>query len=144
PLPSFRKRDRARMKLVAFLQAIFERRAAEGRESKDLFQILHSVKNPDGTPRYDVSTITGMFISLMFAGHHTTSTTSSWALLELCRHPEWMASVREELEKLYSDGRDVSYQALREIPVLESCFKETLRLHPPLILLMRKVVQTLE
>ena len=34
----------------------------------------------------------------------------------------------------------MSYQALREIPVLESCFKETLRLHPPLILLMRKVV----
>src|SRR5690606_32565448 len=86
-------------------------------------------------------TITGMFISLMFAGHHTTSTTSSWALLELLRHPEWMKRVTDELDALYADGQEVSYQALREIPVLESCFKETLRLHPPLVLLMRKVAR---
>jgi sterol 14-demethylase len=132
------------LQLVAYLKSIFERRAAEGRESKDLFQILHGIKNPDGTPRYDISTITGMFISLMFAGHHTTSTTSSWALLELCRHPDWMARVVAELDALYADGGDVSYQALREIPILESALKETLRLHPPLILLMRKAVQPFE
>lgn len=141
PIPSFRKRDRARRQLVAYLQAIFERRERAGRKCQDLFQVLRGIRNPDGSPRYDVNTITGMFISLMFAGHHTTSTTSSWALLELLRHPEWMKRVTEELDGLYADGRDVSYQALREIPVLESCFKETLRLHPPLILLMRKVAQ---
>ena len=141
PLPSFRKRDRARQRLVGFLQDIFERRAAQGRQPQDLFQILHGLRNPDGSPRYDVNTITGMFISLMFAGHHTTSTTSSWALLELCRHPEWMKRVTDELDALYADGREVSYQALREIPVLESVLKETLRLHPPLILLMRKAMQ---
>lgn len=144
PLPSFRKRDRARAKLVAYLQAIFERRTAHGSQAKDLFQILYGLRDEHGKPRYEVDTITGMFISLMFAGHHTTSTTSSWALLELCRHPEWMRRVRDELDALYDDGRDVSYQALREIPVLESVFKETLRLHPPLVILMRKVMQPFE
>jgi sterol 14-demethylase len=144
PLPSFRKRDRARRRLVALLQEIFERREAAGRKTQDLFQILRGIRNPDGSPRYDVDTITGMFISLMFAGHHTTSTTSSWALLELCRHPEWMKRVTEELDALYADGRDVCYQALREIPALENVLKETLRLHPPLILLMRKVAQRFE
>ena len=129
PIASFRARDRARKQLVAYLQRIFERREAAGSQSKDLFQVLRGIKNPDGSARYTVETITGMFISLMFAGHHTTSTTSSWALLELLRHPEWMTRVTAEL------------QALREIPQLENCFKETLRLHPPLILLMRKVAQ---
>jgi sterol 14-demethylase len=141
PLPSFRKRDRARRQLVAYLQAIFERRERDGRQTSDLFQVLRGIRNSDASPRFDVDTITGMFISLMFAGHHTTSTTSSWALLQLLRHPEWMERVRGELDALYAEDRDVSYQALREIPVLESCFKETLRLHPPLILLMRKAVQ---
>jgi sterol 14-demethylase len=144
PLPSFRKRDRARAKLVSILQGVFDRRAARDVKPQDLFQVLYGIKNPDGSARYDVNTITGMFISLMFAGHHTTSTTSSWALLELCRHPEWMKRVTEELDALYADGQDVSYQALREIPVLESVLKETLRLHPPLILLMRKVVRPFE
>ena len=45
-----------------------------------------------------------------------------------------------ELDALYADGREVSHQALREIPELENAIKEALRLHPPLILLMRKVV----
>ena len=52
-----------------------------------------------------------------------------------------MTRVTAELDALYADGREVTYQALREIPQLENCFKETLRLHPPLILLMRKVAQ---
>jgi len=144
PIPSFWKRDRARRRLVQYLQTIFERREAAGSESTDLFQVLRRIENVDGTPRYPVDTITGMFISLMFAGHHTTSTTSSWALLELCRHPEWMARVVDELDSIYADGREVSYQALREIPTLERVFKETLRLHPPLIMLMRHVVSDFE
>ena len=44
-----------------------------------------------------------------------------------------------ELDALYADGSEVSFQALRSIPVLESVLKETLRLHPPLIILMRVV-----
>ena len=34
-----------------------------------------------------------MFISLMFAGHHTSSGTSSWTLIELLRHPDVYAEV---------------------------------------------------
>jgi len=36
---------------------------------------------------------------------------------------------------------EISFQALRSIPKLESVIKETLRLHPPLIILMRQVVE---
>jgi sterol 14-demethylase len=45
---------------------------------------------------------------------------------------------------LYADGRTVSFQALREIPRLEAAIKEALRLHPPLILLLRVATQDLE
>ena len=75
-----------------------------------------------------------MFISMMFAGHHTTSGTAAWTLIELLRHPDELAAVDDELAELYADGAEVSYQALREMPRLESAIKEALRLHPPLIL----------
>jgi sterol 14-demethylase len=58
----------------------------------------------------------------------------------MLRNPGTIAPVYAELDELYADGRDVSYQALREIPLLESCIKEALRMHPPLIILMRKVM----
>jgi sterol 14-demethylase len=79
-----------------------------------------------------------MFISLMFAGHHTSSGTSSWTLIELLRHPDTYTEVQQELDDLYADGQEVSFHALRQIPKLENVLKETLRLHPPLIILMRK------
>jgi len=139
PLPSFRRRDAARRRLVAILQGIFEKREAAGDQNKDLFSVLRTIKNPDGSPRYPVDIITGMFISMMFAGHHTTSTAASWMLIELLRHPDVQRDVVAELDELYADGRDVSYQALREMPRLECAIKETLRLHAPLIILMRKV-----
>jgi sterol 14-demethylase len=140
PLPSFRRRDAARRRLVAFLQGVFERREAAGSQTRDLFSVLRSIKNPDGSPRYTVDIITGMFVSMMFAGHHTTSTAASWTVIELLRHPELTKRVVEEFDSLYADGREVSHQALREIPEFEHVVQEVLRLHPPLIILMREAM----
>ena len=143
PLPSFKRRDRARRRLVELIQEIIDRRRAENLETSDLVFVLTQLRDSDGTPRYTTSQITGMFISMMFAGHHTTSATAAWTLIELLRHPDILREVVSELDRLYSDGRDVSYHALREMPRMEGALKETLRLHPPLILLMRKVQEPL-
>lgn len=151
---SFEIRDAARLKLVALVQAIIDKRHARGkvaREDRDLLDVLISLKNPEeagGTPVYSADVITGMFISMMFAGHHTSSGTAAWTLIELLRHPEVMGRVVAELDELYKgDGTgpvEVSFQALRSIPQLEAALKETLRLHPPLILLLRVAQEEIE
>jgi sterol 14-demethylase len=106
--------------------------------------VLMSVKHEDGTPRFTADEITGMFISMMFAGHHTTSGTAAWTLIELLRDPMTMARVVAEIDGLFAEGGTVSFQALRDIPVLDACVKEALRLHPPLILLLRVAQEDLE
>ena len=151
-IESFRLRDAARPGLVALVQEIIDARVAEGevpREERDLLDVLLTLKNEDGSQHFSTDEITGMFISMMFAGHHTSSGTAAWTLIELLRHPEVMADVVAELDGLYApDGTGVapavSFQALREIPVLESALKETLRLHPPLILLLRVATDDFE
>ena len=140
PLPSFRARDKARAELVALIGEILDRREHEGRQCHDLLQVMDSLVNEKGERRYSRSEITGMIIGMMFAGHHTSQGVASWALIELLQHPQILSATVEELEGLYADGREVSFQSLREIPVLEGVLKETLRMHPPLIILMRKVV----
>jgi sterol 14-demethylase len=52
-----------------------------------------------------------------------------------------MKSVVAELDGLFGDHGSVTFESLRQIPKLESVLKEVLRLHPPLIILMRKVLQ---
>jgi sterol 14-demethylase len=140
PIESFRRRDQARAELVELVQAIMDRRAAApptGKDDRDMLDVLISIPGDNGEPRFSASEITGIFISMMFAGHHTTSGTAAWTIIELLRHPEVLGQVVAELDELYADGSDISFGALRQIPHLESVLKETLRLHPPLIILMR-------
>ena len=145
PIESFRRRDEARVELVKLVEGIMAGRAAGGAIAgdNDLLDVLMSVKEDD-KPRFTADEITGMFISMMFAGHHTTSGTAAWTLIELLRNPDEMAAVVAELDELYADGSEVSFQALREIPRLEAAIKEALRLHPPLILLLRVATAGLE
>jgi sterol 14-demethylase len=150
PIESFRRRDAARVELVKLVEGIMaarttgRRTGVDGRagEDNDLLDLLMSLEE-DGKPRFSADEITGIFISMMFAGHHTTSGTAAWTLIELLRHPDELAAVVEELDSLYADGSTVSFQALREIPRLESAIKEALRLHPPLILLLRVATEDL-
>ncbi|WP_307845305.1 cytochrome P450 [Planomonospora sp. ID67723] len=139
-IESFRRRDAARVRLVALVQEIMDGRAAgprPPREERDLLDVLMSIREEDGSERFSADQITGMFISMMFAGHHTSSGTAAWTLIELLRHPDVLREVVGELDELYAGGAEVSFQALREIPRLEAAVKEALRLHPPLILLLR-------
>ncbi len=146
PLPVFRARDRARRRLVELLGGVFERRAADPATTPELFDILLGLRREDGSARYSLDEITGMFISMMFAGHHTTSGTAAWTLIELLRNPHVLDEVVAELDTLGDpdeagqEAADSAHQALREIPKLERAIQESLRLHPPLILLMRKVM----
>jgi sterol 14alpha-demethylase len=147
PIESFRRRDEARLGLVALVQDIIDRRRAApppSREERDMLDVLVSLRKDDGSPHFSADEITGMFISMMFAGHHTSSGTAAWTLIELLRNPDVMQDVVAELDELYADGSAVSFQALREIPRLESALKETLRLHPPLVLLLRVVKEEID
>lgn len=140
PIESFRRRDEARAKLVELVQEIMNGRIAnppQGKEDRDMLDVLVSIRDEQGELRFSASEITGIFISMMFAGHHTTSGTAAWTTIELLRNPEVLDRVVGELDELYADGQDVSFHALRQIPHLEATIKETLRLHPPLIILMR-------
>ncbi len=146
-IESFRRRDQARLGLVDLVQGIMDRRSAgppATDDDRDLLDVLMSIREEDGTPKFSTDIVTGMFISMMFAGHHTTSGTAAWTLIELLRHPRELEAVRAELDELYAHGEEVSYQALRAMPRLESAIKEALRLHPPLILVLRVVKEELE
>ena len=134
-------------RLVDLVGQIMASRAATGfaaRGDRDLLDVLMSIRDPAGHSTFSPDEITGMFISMMFAGHHTSSGTAAWTLIELLRHPAELAAVVAELDGLYAGGAEISFQALREIPRLEAAIKEALRLHPPLILLLRAATRELE
>ena len=140
PLPVFRRRDKARARLQELVTGIIAKRALKIEKSEDAFQLLIESKYDDGS-HLSAHEITGMLIGTIFAGHHTTAGTAAWTLLELARRPEALVVVLKELDELFGIDGEVTFQSLREIPALENVIKEVLRLHPPLIFLIRKVMK---
>ena len=143
PIPAFRRRDAARARLGEMVTDIVSRRRKSGHVGEDFLQTLMEARYKDGGSLSDHE-ITGMLVAAMFAGHHTSSVTTAWTILELLQHPEELAKVNAELDGVFGDGTPVSFQALREINRTEWCVKEALRLHPPLFILLRAVLEDFE
>jgi len=123
PLPVFRRRDKARARLQELVTGIIAKRAQKTEKSEDAFQLLIEAKYDDGS-HLSAHEITGMLIGTIFAGHHTTAGTAAWTLLELARRPEQLAVVLNELDELFGADGEVTFQSLREIPVLEMSLKK--------------------
>ncbi|HJL20511.1 MAG TPA: cytochrome P450 [Sandaracinaceae bacterium LLY-WYZ-13_1] len=140
PVPSFRRRDRARERMVEMIGEIVRERRADGHEGQDFLQTLMESRYRDGTALSE-SEITGMLLAAMFAGHHTSSVTTAWTLLELLQNPTYLARCVAEVDRVFGDGRPVSHAALRELHEVERAVKEALRLHPPLFMLVRVAKQ---
>lgn len=140
PLPVFRRRDKAQARLRELVSQIMEKRAQQSENRTNVFQMLIDASYEDGS-KLTAHEITGMLIAAVFAGHHTSSGIAAWVLIELLRHPEHMKAVIAEIEERFGIDGAVDFESLRQLPKLENVIKEVLRLHPPLIILMRKVMR---
>lgn len=81
------------------------------------------------------------------AGQHTSAATSSWVLLEMASRPDICQSLYEEQVQILGqpDGsfRELEYDDIAQLKVLDSVIRETLRIHAPIHSIFRKVIQDL-
>ncbi|MBK8287618.1 MAG: cytochrome P450 [Cellvibrionales bacterium] len=143
PLPEFEARDKARARLGEIVEDIVAKRRASTEEYSDALNTFMTASYTDGT-HMSPHEITGLLIATMFAGHHTSSGTATWTLIEFLRNPQFMEEVRQELVEVFADGGDVSHHAMRGMPKMEAFIREVLRIHPPLSTLIRVVEQDFE
>ncbi|KAJ0667953.1 putative geraniol 8-hydroxylase [Helianthus annuus] len=86
-----------------------------------------------------------LFLDLFSAGTDTTSSTLEWAMAEVLHNPIVMKKAKEELEVVIGKGKMVKENDVGRLPYLSCIVKETLRLHPPVpLLLPRKVVKQVQ
>jgi sterol 14alpha-demethylase len=143
PIPSFRARDKARVRLVEMITEIIQERRTSGRTGEDFLQTLMDARYQSGAALSEHE-ITGMLLAAMFAGHHTSSVTTAWTMIELLQNRALGERVVGELDHVFADDPHVTYQKLRDIHFTEASVKEALRLHPPLFMLVRVVKQPWE
>ncbi|KAF4395218.1 hypothetical protein F8388_001605, partial [Cannabis sativa] len=121
----------------------------EAADEKDLLQmIVEGAKACGGIDSPSVGLTHDKFIvdnckSIYFAGHETTATTASWALLLLAAYPAWQTRVRAEVEEVWKNGSPHA-NMLRSMKVLTMVIQETLRLYPPGVYVVRNALQDVQ
>ncbi|MFO0632678.1 MAG: cytochrome P450 [Nannocystaceae bacterium] len=143
PLPAFRKRDRARARLGELVTTIVRERREKGLTEEDFLQTLMDARYKNGQ-RLSEDEMTGLLLAIMFAGHHTSGVTFAWTGILLNQNPQWLGRLRAEQDAVLGDRSDLTLEDLRGMPLLECAIKETLRMYPPIILMMRKVLKGFE
>lgn len=140
PIPAFRARDRARKRLGELISGIVAERRAKGLTSEDFLQTLMDAKYKNGRELTD-DEMTGLLLAIMFAGHHTSGITFAWTGILLNQNPQWIERLRAEQDRILGDRTTLELEDLRAMTELEWVVKETLRLYPPIIMVMRRMLK---
>jgi cytochrome P450 len=136
--------QRAARKLDTLIYAEISDRRATGRRGEDILSLLLDATDEDGNTLSDLQ-IRDEVMTLMFAGHDTTTSTISFMFYELARHPHLVARLQAEQDALLGGGRATPEQVMSgQLPELEMGIEETLRKYPPAWVGPRRSVEAFE
>ncbi|GAA0174338.1 oxygenase [Lithospermum erythrorhizon] len=88
--------------------------------------------------------IKAIIMDVMFGGTETVASAIEWAMAELMRSPEDLKKVQQELAQVVGLERKVEEQDFDKLTYLKCCLKETLRLHPPIPVLLHETSESSE
>lgn len=124
------------------LGVVKDRRAKLNREKNsdmnDIISLL--VKSNDFTD----DELAHQTLTMMAAGHETTSSTLTWCTYFLSRYPELQKKVRDEVRAALpspASGETITAAQIDALPLLNAVCNETTRLYPTVPVTIREVVK---
>ncbi|KAK9026347.1 hypothetical protein V6N11_039188 [Hibiscus sabdariffa] len=130
--------------LDTMLESIIEEHRASNANLKDgddvtddLVDVLLNLQDL-GDLEFPLTTdnIKAVILDMLMAGTETSSTTAEWAMSEMVKNPRILEKAQAEVRRVYGRTGDVNESDLHELQYLKLVIKETLRLHPPVPLLL--------
>jgi sterol 14alpha-demethylase len=133
PLPRYRRRDRAKVKIRNILGRLIQQRRQAPEAYDDVMSLLINTPMDDGT-YIDEQKAAELWLGLIFAGNDTTARQAAWCVLLTLQHPDIVARLQAEVEAL-SDTIDA--MSLRSLPLTFQVIDEAVRLKPSPDMLLR-------
>jgi cytochrome P450 len=122
---------------------ISRRRAAPDPGSRDILSLLLAARGEAGEAFTDRE-VRDQVMTLMFAGHDTSTSTLTFMMHELARHPDVVERLCEEQDRALGGAAPTVDQLEREMPYLDMVLDEVLRLYPPAWIGPRRAVREFE
>lgn len=120
-------------------EAIKAKKSSHGDRGKDIL----SVAMASGC--FPEENLVDQTMTFLAAGHETTATATSWALVALCRFPEMQKKLRQEIltkiGRIDSTSTTVTPEVMVDLTYLNAFCSEVLRFHAPVPLSRRVCVR---
>lgn len=112
-----------------------------GHEKEDILTTLLRFQRGGGTGiTLTNENVCGVMFDIFSAGSETTATTTIWAMSELIRNPWAMSAAQSEIRRVLHGKTTVAEADIDgRLHYLHMVIKETLRLHPPIPLLVPRL-----
>jgi len=134
-VPSWRRFTAVRKQTDELIGQLIRDRASSDDRGDDILSMLLEAEYDDGS-RMDELEVRDQLLSILSAGHETTAIAMAWTLYWLHRHPEKLNRLLEDISEQAPTGDP---EALTQIPYLDAVVNESLRIHPVLPDLARKL-----
>nr|XP_054917823.1 cytochrome P450 3A41-like isoform X1 [Dermacentor andersoni] len=123
----------------AFVSHLMEKRKANNMKEDDFLQVFMDAdydwdgsadgkKDSGEKKQMTLDEITAQGILFFLAGAESVATALIFTVYYLALHPEYQNNVIAEVDKAAGPKGDLTYESLQEMPFLEACIKEAMRL----------------
>ena len=143
PGSPWRRMLRARALLDRVIFDEIERRRASGERGTDILSLLLDAEDEDGS-HLSMRELRDQVMTLLFAGHDTTTSTVTFLFYELARKPEEIAPLLAEQDAVLDGSPPSAVQLASELPRLDMAVDETLRMYPPAWIGPRRSIEPFE
>ena len=118
-------------------RTIAERRASPGTKD-DLVGRLMAARDEDTGEGMSDAQLRDEIMTMFFVGHDSTAHALTWTFYCLSLHPDARRDVFREVDDVLG-GREPETPDLSKLPATDRAFKESMRLYPPVWILVRAV-----
>ncbi|WP_268252702.1 cytochrome P450 [Streptomyces alanosinicus] len=131
---SNRRYWQAKARLDNEVRRLINNRRTDAVEHADLFSMLLTARDPDGTSGDDTDHLStteliNQVLTFFYTGIESTSATLAWAMHLLATHPPVQGALHDEVNKVLA-GSPATYDDLPRLPLTEKIIAEASRMYP--------------
>ncbi|MEL7012142.1 MAG: cytochrome P450 [Pseudomonadota bacterium] len=110
------------------------------RAPNDLATKIMTTEDPQTGDRFDIEEMVDQVAIFFLAGHETSASALAWALYLMALYPDWQDRVAHEADEIYGEDGP-GFSQVGKLRVARDVFRETLRLYPPVPMMVREATR---
>lgn len=131
---------RARAELDRVVMGVIEERRRSGQDTGDLLSMLLAVRDEETGEAMSDRQLRDEIMTIFLAGHETTANALAWTFFLLSNHPAISARLTAEIRQAIGD-RPPTLEDLPKLDFVRMVIDESMRLYPPVWMLVRRALQ---